>query len=328
MTGVQTCALPISGLYDGLSYSGLDTATAEVSSDNVLCTVNQQEMLLIFGAGGGAGGTIETWYDAGTLNFPFQRYDGATVERGAAAPLAIVKEDNSVFFLGDDLIFYRLNGTIPLRVSTHPLEATWGAFDTVTDAVAFSYTARGHKFVVLTFPAALRTFVFDIASGLWHERESWDESNVTYERWRVSCHLYCYGKHLVGDAFSGKIGFLDETVYTEWGCTIRGQAVAPPIHSDRKRVYMSRFELDIRTGVGLATGQGSDPQLMLDWSDDGGETFKPLQLWRSMGKIGQYLKRLRWLQMGQFRQRVLRINVTDPVPRVIISANADISQGM
>ena len=79
---------------------------------------------------------------------------------------------------------------------------------------------------------------------------------------------------------------------------------------------------------GLPSGYGSNPQIMLGWSVDGAQTFKPLQFWRSMGMIGQYLTRLRWLRMGQARQWVFCISVTDPVPRVIIAAHADISVGM
>src|SRR4029078_9254693 len=90
----------ISGILNGLTYNGLDFASAEVQPDNVLATINQQENLLIFGQK-----TIETWFDSGAANFPFQRVDGATIQCGCAAAKTPVKEDNAVFFLGDDLIF-------------------------------------------------------------------------------------------------------------------------------------------------------------------------------------------------------------------------------
>ena len=102
---------------------------------------------------------------------------------------------------------------------------------------------------------------------------------------------------------------------------------APVIHSDRKRVFMHKFELDVQAGVGLTDGQGSDPQFMLDWSDDGGHTWSALQLWNSAGRIGNYLKRLRWLRLGQFRQRVMRLTISDPVTRTIIDASVDLSVG-
>lgn len=71
-----------------------------------------------------------------------------------------------------------------------------------------------------------------------------------------------------------------------------------------------------------------DPQIMLSVSDDGGRTWSVLQKWRSMGKIGEYLKRLRWLKMGQFRQRIIKLEVTDPVRRNINGFYIDTTEGM
>lgn len=312
----------LSNSLDGTTYNALAYASAEVSPDLVLATVNQQENLLIFGQT-----TIETWYDSGNVNFPFARYDGATIERGCAAPLCIVKEDNSVFFMGSDLIFYRLNGVVPVRVSTHAIEWAWSRYPTVADATIWTHTWQGHKFLVLTFPTGNATWVYDIATNLWHERISYNAANESMQRWRVSCGLSCYGKILVGDNYSGQIGFLDETVFTEYGNTVKAYMISPAVHSDKKRVFMSRFELDVEAGVGTTTGQGSNPQFMLDYSDDGGRTWSGLQTWDTAGAIGTYRTRLRWLRMGSFRQRVIRLTISDPVVRTVIAAHQDVSVG-
>ena len=58
-----------------------------------------------------------------------------------------------------------------------------------------------------------------------------------------------------------------------------------------------------------------------------GATWSLQQKWRSMGKIGEYLKRLRWLRLGQARQWVFEVRITDPIPRVIIAAHADYVKG-
>lgn len=313
----------ISGSSDGTSYNGTDFASAEVAPDWVLAVVNQQENLLIFGQT-----TIETWYDAGSVNFPFQRIDGGTIERGCAAALTPVKEDNSVFFLGNDLIFYRLDGVLPRRVSTHAIEDAWQKYTVVSDAYCFSYTFNGHKFIVLTFPIANATWVYDISTGLWHERESWDMNNRPYGRWRGSCSKQAYGKVMIGDNYSGSIGYLDESVTTEFGNTVQAYMVTPIIHNDRKRVFISRFELDVEQGEGATTGQGSDPLIMLSWSDDGGRIFNNPQLFHSLGKLGEYRTRVFWRRLGQTRNRVWKVIISDPVPRVIISAHADLSAGM
>lgn len=312
----------ISNTLDGTTYDALAFASAEVSPDYVLAVVNQQENLLIFGQD-----TIETWYNSGDVNFPFTRYDGATIERGCIAPLSVVKEDNSVFFLGDDQIFYRLNGVVPVRISTHAIEAAWSLYPTLADAVAWSYTWQGHKFIVLTFPTGNATWIHDIATNLWHERVSTNEVGASMRRWRVSCGINCYGKILVGDNYNGNIGYLAQDTHTEYNLPLKAYMTAPVIHSDRKRVFMHKYELDVEAGVGLTIGQGYEPQFMLDWSDDGGRTWSGLQLWQSAGRLGEYGKRLRWLRLGQFRQRVMRLTISDPVIRTIISSNVDLSMG-
>lgn len=313
----------ISAPLDGTTYSALDFASAEVNPDYIVAVVNQQENLLLFGQK-----TVETWYDSGDVNFPFNRYDGATIERGCIAPLSVIKEDNSVFFLGDDLIFYRLNGVVPVRISTHAIEYAWSLYPTQADATSFSLTWQGHKWIVLNFPSGNATWVYDIATQLWHERVSFNQSGSSMLRWRGNAYCNIYGMQLIGDAFTGQIGRLDENTFTEYGNTIQAYLIAPVIHSDKKRVFCQRFELDVESGVGITTGQGSDPQIMLDWSDDGGRTFSGLQLWQSIGKIGAYRQRLRWLRLGQFRNRVFRVTISDPVRRNIIANNLDIKVGL
>lgn len=312
----------ISHTLDGTTYDALDFASAEVNPDFVIGLVNQQENLLIFGEQ-----TIETWYDSGDVNFPFNRYDGATIERGCAAALTIIKEDNSVFFLGNDGIFYRLNGVIPVRISTHAIEAAWAAYPTLSDAFCFVYTWQGHKFLHVTFLAGNATWVYDIANNLWHEKVSFTSNYSSLQRWRGNASANCYGKVLIGDAFSGTIGTLTNDVFTEYGNPMQCYLVGPITHSDRKRVFMDRFELDIENGVGTTTGQGSDPKIMLDYSDDGGRNFKSPQVWNTMGALGAYGTRLRWLRLGQSRNRVIRVTVSDPVRRTIIASSMDLRVG-
>lgn len=312
----------ISNSQDGTTYNGTDFALAEVSSDFVLSILNQQENMLIFGQR-----TIETWYDAGAVNFPFQRVTGATIERGCAAALTPVKEDSSVFFLGDDLIYYRLDGTSLSRISTHAIEAIWQKYQTVSDAYSFSYTFEGHKFIVVVFPSANATWIFDISTGLWHERESWDQNNRNYGRWRGTCAIEAFGLVLIGDLYSNNIGYLSSDVYTEFGNTVRMYATSPPLHNDRQRVFISVLEMDVEGGVGLNTGQGSSPIIYLDYSKDGGRTFNNLQRFTSLGAIGAYLTRVRWLRLGQSRTWVFRVHISDPVKRVIIRAHAQMSLG-
>lgn len=313
----------VSDTLDGTSADALAFASAESHPDNVIAIEIQHETIIVFGDT-----SIELWQNVGAANFPFERVPGATIDRGLASAYAIAKEDNTVFFLGEDCIFYKMPAGSITRISTHALEHEWARYAVVSDAVCYSYTFAGHKFIGLTFPTQSRTFEFDIASGLWHERQSWDLNGNPMGLWRFFCVIEAYGKTLVGDAFSGAVGYLSDTTYTELGNVMQGLAVAPSIHGDLKRMFHAGFYLDVETGVGIASGQGSSPQIMLDWSDDGGHTYTDQQEWTSLGAAGAYKTRVRWKRLGWSWDRRYRVTISDPVTRTILAAHADLMMGM
>ena len=83
----------------------------------------------------------------------------------------------------------------------------------------------------------------------------------------------------------------------------------------------------METGVGIQLGQGSNPQAMMQYSDDGGHTWSS-ERWASLGKIGAYSTRVVWRNNGRTRQRVYRVTVSDPVKVVMIGAGLDYSVGL
>ena len=313
----------LSALYDGLTYNGLDFASAEAQPGFVVGTVQNLQLLFVF-----CTGHIEIWYDAGNSSFPFARYSGGIINYGCISPFTITKTDGAIFFLGADHIYYRLQANAPIRISTHAVEHVIEDAPIITDAYSITWSWEGHKFVLLTLPSAEISICFDISTGKWHQRDSVDASFNSLGIWRVATALEAYDDVIFGDALSGQVAELDWNTYTEFGNPMRGMIQTMNQKRDRRRVFCGRFELEVQAGVGTVSGQGEDPQIMLRRSTDGGMTFGKAQIWRALGKIGEYLKRLRWMRQGQGRQIMWQLVITDPVPRTIISAHADITFGM
>lgn len=158
----------LSGINDGTQYSGLDFATASAGSDNTMAVEVWHEQLLVL-----CQQHTEIWWDAGAAIFPFQRYDAAFIARGLASALCVCSEDNTVFWMGDDGIFYRLNNYNPQRISTFAMEHAWAQYPLrFTDASCFVLDQEGHKFIVVNFPSGCGCWCYDIGSQLWHERQS------------------------------------------------------------------------------------------------------------------------------------------------------------
>lgn len=308
---------------DGLTYNGLLFATAEAVSDLMTGVASNLELLFLFGQK-----HIEMWYDAGTSDFPFQRYAGGVVTRGTISPYTIILQDDALFFLSDDGRFYRLQGVTPIPISTPPIENLIASAPDLTTAFCMTYTLQGHKMVHLTIPSINASLVWDIQTSRWHDRESRDATGASLIRWRGNAACQLPNQILIGDAFNGQVSLLDWNNFTELGNPMQMSVTSVPIQSDRKRVFISRLEFDCEQGVGLTTGQGSAPVVMLEMSKTGGRTWTQLQPWRSLGAIGKYFARQRFLRLGQARVWVFRLTISDPVKRVIIQAHADMSIGM
>lgn len=297
-----------SAIGDGMSYDLLDVFTAEGSPDGLVGLIADHRELQLYGQK-----TIEIFYNSGGSDNAFERQGNAFIERGCFDRDSIVKIDNSVMFMGDDRIVYRLDGYTPVRISTHAIEyQIRGA----TMARGLTYTQEGHKFYSLTVDDG--TFVYDVATGAWHERKSWNR-----ETWRVGWSDVAFGYTMMSDNQTGQLFRPSLDVYDEDGEIISVTIGLPTIDVGRDRITLYAFEAYFESGVGLSTGQGSDPQVMLRYSDDGGRTFSN-ELWRSLGKIGEYRARAVWRSLGQFRQRDIELKIADPVKRFAISYFADV----
>jgi len=271
--------------------------------------------------------SVEVWYDAGATPFPMARIQGAFLEVGCAAAYSVAKLDNSVFWLGADArgrgIVYRANGYTPTRISTNAVEYAIQNYSNISDAIGYTYQQDGHPFYVLIFPSAQATWVFDVSTNLWHERAGFDNGQFT--RHRSNCQMAFNNKIVVGDYDNGNIYAFDLTNYADNGAIqkwLRSWRALPTGQNNLKRTAHHSLQLDAETGVGINNGQGSDPQVMLRWSDDGGHTWSN-EHWKSMGAIGGYGYRTIWRRLGmtdKIRDRVYEVSGTDPVKIAIMGA--------
>jgi hypothetical protein len=319
----------VTQLLDGTSVDPLDFASAEGSPDGLVAVNVDHREAWLFGTD-----SIEVWYDAGLADFPLTRIQGAFNEIGCVAAFSIAKLDNALFWLGTDArgqgIVYRANGYTGVRVSTHAIEYAIAQYGNISDAVAYTYQQEGHAFYVLTFPTGNATWVYDVSTQAWHERAGWNTALGEFTRHRSNCQCNFGGNTVVGDYENGNIYTLDLEVYSDNGDIqkwLRSWRALPTGTNNLKRSAQHSLQLDCESGTGLATGQGSDPEIMLRWSDDGGHTWSN-EHWSPMGKIGEYFKRVFWRRLGmtlKLRDRVYEVSGTDPVKMVIVGAELIVS---
>ena len=106
------------------------------------------------------------------------------------------------------------------------------------------------------------------------------------------------------------------------GNGIRRVRRAPHLSHEEQRMFYSKLQIDMDVGEGLLSGQGSDPQIMLRISNDGGRTWGQ-ERWVGAGKRGEYGHRAIWFRLGSGRDRVFEVSVSDPIPWRLVGAEVE-----
>lgn len=99
-----------------------------------------------------------------------------------------------------------------------------------------------------------------------------------------------------------------------------------PTSPEGRWLFLRRLQILLQAGVGLSTGQGAQPYVMLQVSRDGGMTWGP-ERWVTAGRIGEYDAQAFLVNCGRYRDGAVRLVVSDPVAWSFLSADADLMEG-
>lgn len=282
--------------------------TAENSPDGIVALVVLGSTLMVFGTQ-----TIEPWVETGNNDDPFNPIVGQVIDRGAAARDTIVKLDNTLFWVGDDLSIYRLNGLTPQMLNP---EDTWISRYLATvdasDIVCSAIETEAHKFYVIWTPE--KCIVYDVASNTWHRRETYGSNTWEWQyQVRLDNRLFAANASTTFVELSRDYKSDRQADATTFGTEIVRQFTAHiPVKQGKPAI--GQIRLEAAKGVGLNTGQGSNPLVSMAISRDKGNTFGPYRD-RTLGAIGEYGAWTSWEQNGRagFEQTVLLFRCSDPV---------------
>ncbi|MFD0130196.1 MULTISPECIES: putative Ig domain-containing protein [Streptomyces] len=229
-----------SNLANATDYNTLDRYEAESAPDKIVGLAANASEVVVFGQR-----TTEFFYNTGQATGTFQNRK-SSIARGCASRYTIQKLDNSVFWLGDDGVVYRLDGYAARPVSTRALEKAF-ADSNVSEAIAYTWEDRGHKVYYLTFPDG-QTFGYDVITGVWHRRQSFGMS-----RWRLS-HIQKWGRDWYGGDFqNGRIWQIDWDYFLEGDQPIISERTSGVISDNQSALVMPNAELIFDTGHGPGT---------------------------------------------------------------------------
>lgn len=305
------------GSENPINWAALDYVVAEADPDDVVAMARTFEYVYFIGEQ-----TTQIYYKSGNADFPLDLASNGVMEFGTEAPASVDTAQGDIFMLsratdgGLDII--NISGFQAKSIAEPDMRNELERYGDISDAEGFAYTQGQHTYYELTLPSVPITYVYTAQTGEWHRRKS-----DGIGRHRVRGHGFFNGRHLVGDYETGDLFYLDPTNYTENDDTVIRTRVTALVNKDGKQLECNEFEVHFKRGVGLSTGQGSDPQAMLRYSIDGGETWSNT-IRRSIGAIGDTTRRAVWDRLGQGASFMFEISVSDPVEAVIIATYADI----
>jgi len=312
--------------WDGVKpFDGTYFALKDDSPDNLVAVIENGRQLWLIGEA-----TTEPWYNAGGTFFPFARLEGGLMQIGCAAPQSVARTGADLMWLGrserGENSVIQVTGYQFKAVSNPALSYALTQYPVISDAIGYVYSEEGHQFYVLIFPTADVTWVYDLTTGMWHERASFDPNLGQFHRQRLNCLVNFAGMRVGGDYANGRIYQQTRQVFADDQYPLVAVRRCPHVwdKNDRNRVLNSRLQIDFFPGSGVATGQGSNPQAMLRWSNDGGQSFGN-EHWTSLGAIGQTQNRAIWRRLGAARDRVYEVRISDPVKRDVAGASLRIA---
>jgi hypothetical protein len=189
---------------------------------------------------------------------------------------------------------------------------------------AFAYQKAGHQFYVLTHPQEW-TIAWDVLTGQWSYRRTGEYTMGAEPTggWNATTFALNGQKQIVGSD-DGNLYYLDHAALTDAGSMLVREITTPQLFAGGEFRSVDRLTVELETGVGLISGQGSDPQIMLSCSKDSGRNWSSPRN-ADMGTQGQYRTMVNWTRLGRAKDLMFKIRVTDPVTTAITNAYAEIS---
>ena len=309
---------------DGDTYNALNFAEAETQPDPLLRGYYYEQLIYFFGSE-----TTELHKHTGIGNPPTQRQDTSLVNVGIIGKHAVTNTDQYLYWMGDDRKFYKCVGASFQSINTAGVSHIVSQYEKRLPCIASAFVVDGQDLILFRFPAEGAALVYSETLNYWVELSSGTDKN-TRAGWYGNAVTWCYDKNLVTDYRNGNTYELDTKTYTDnsdtrlWIFTTRSFSGADINHSGRVLAKGAFF--DMQVGVGLASGQGSNPVLMCEFSSEGREVWQAEQF-VEIGAMGDYTQRVRFDDFASGYQVAMRVMGSDPVPITMWRGELDLVPG-
>ena len=285
---------------------------AEVSSDNLQAIAAISGSLYLLGSK-----TVEIWQrGSGEYETWIRQSYTANASNGLQAPYSVAICGSNLYYLGSGESYAKgimmVSGQQYKKISPDWLDKKLLG-ETSDTAFAFAYAEGDHNFYVLQLQNLQETWVFDTETSEWHQRCSRVLESGVETRWRPSALIWFGGKFIAFCNDGAMYEHTDEYWYEDYvgGSRlpmIRHRQGAVVVDNNRPFIFN---ELGIECNVGCWADYSLQPDILLEVSKDGGNTFGNVRSCK-LGRTGNYDHRVRFHSLGYNRLCVLRVTYSHP----------------
>ena len=304
----------------GVSYDAgwpaLNFGSMEAKGDVLQALDTRFDMIILFGKD-----SIEYWFNDGAS--PFSKYEGLTSETGTIAPNSVLFDGNLHWMIDSDRNLVRLINRAP-KVISNPFASLLQSMGTITDASLFSLKCDGRNFVIMNFPSANLTLVYDAEGEMWQGQwGTWNTDTATFDQWIARCSCKCpdWGFDLAGDSRSGKIYKVSRNYNTDAESILRMvKRTGMMDYGINYKKRSNRIRITIQRGIGLSSAV--EPVFTMKTAIDGGIFGN--EKTGSLGLVGDTYSFVEFRQNGIFRYKQDEYSFSDAVPVVIIGVEEEL----
>ena len=291
-------SLVVTDLDDPMAVNPLKYGSSEVDPDRVvgLQRIRTEAMAL-------NRYTIESFQNVGGDFFPFQRIDGASIQRGCVGTHASCLFAESVAFLGSGRneapsVYLALSGNAQ-KLATREIDTILAGYSEqeLSEAVVESKTDKAHQHLLIHLPD--QTLVFDAAATAAIGEPVWftlTSSIVGKSSFRGRFHCWVYDDWFVGDTVDPQVGRIVGNKSTHYGQMVGWEFDTAILYSEGTGAIIHEMELVCLPGD---VAFGDDPVIWTSYSLDGQKWSQERPT--NAGKAGQTEKRICWRRQGHFR---------------------------
>ena len=291
-------SLVVTELSDPTQVNPLKYGSSEVDPDPVVALLKLRNEVYALNRN-----TIEVFDNAGGEFFPFQRIEGAQIQKGVIGTFGCCVFVETVAFLGSGRneapgIYLGANAQAT-KVSTQEIDQILLGY-TEAQLATVKLEARNdkaHQHLYVHLPD--RTLVFDAAATGELNQPVWftlTTSQVGFGQYRARNLIWAYDKWLVGDPQSSNIGYLVQDTGHHWGAIVRWEFGTPITYNEGNGAIFNELELVALPG---SVALGINPMISTSYSVDGLSWSQDRSI--GAGTTGNTRKRLVWLQQGHMR---------------------------